>query len=274
MNNSILTTALALADRGYSVIPCQGKRAAVPWQLYTRQRASKAEILGWHKDGSLSNLAIVLGKVSGVFCIDLDGDKAVAAWDRFWGQAHTVIVASGSGHGQHVYFRPESPELMPETTRALTPEMNVELRSNGTYVIVPPSIHPDTRAPYRIISDYGVAELAAEQIEEIVRWIRGHRPSPVAPAVPSAGPRNPTRVARAALIGECAKVRGAAPGNRNHTLFIAALKLGKYVALGQLAQSDVEAELTSAAHGLIEDDGLMTVRRTITSGLSRGVHPW
>jgi hypothetical protein len=70
-----------------------------------------------------------------------------------------------------------------------------------------------------------------------------------------------------------ASLEAAAPGGRNAALNRAAWTLGRWVAAGALAQSDVEDELYAAAecNGLVADDGARQCWATIRSGLSAGL---
>jgi hypothetical protein len=75
------------------------------------------------------------------------------------------------------------------------------------------------------------------------------------------------------MRGVIAKLAGIPTGGRNTALNGAAWTLGRWVAAGALAQSDVEDELYSAAerNGLVADDGDRQCWATIRSGLSAGL---
>jgi len=69
----------------------------------------------------------------------------------------TLVVQTGSG-GYHIYVKPKSGEQ--ETMRLDNDKgQHIDIQSDGTIVIVPPSIHPNGER-YRIISD-------VNQIEEM-----------------------------------------------------------------------------------------------------------
>jgi len=274
-----LAMALALAERGYSVIPCRGKVASVNWQPYQHRRAAPDEIEAWARAGVLENIAIVLGEVSGVFAMDLDGDEAVSAWHGFFGEARTVTVRSGSGHGHHVYFRPDGG--MPKTTRVLHHRAgNIELRAAGCYVVAPPSVHPVTGKRYEIISrDYGVASLEPAGWGGIVDWIHSLQREKAAALyeqqrnMSSAAPvKRRTAWAGKALADECAAVRRAGEGGANNTLNRAAFKLGQLVAEGHISAQEVESALLAAADALTQRDGARASLKTIRSGLFAGIN--
>lgn len=99
---------------------------------------------------------------------------------------------------------------------------------------------------------------------------------------PEPAPTTPARIgpdtepyARAALEGEAAKVAGAPEGVRNHTLNIAAVKLGSLVAADALSETEVRETLLTAgrAAGLTDKEmvGINGHGGTIASGLAKGI---
>ena len=103
---------------------------------------------------------------------------------------------------------------------------------------------------------------------------------PEVPKRPRASPAatTPTRrgsarsYAQKALSDEIAAVASAPAGQRNARLNRAAFSLGQLVAANELSRQEIEAQLEDAAErcGLVQDDGIDQVRRTIASGLEAG----
>ena len=81
------------------------------------------------------------------------------------------------------------------------------------------------------------------------------------------------RYALAALDKQVKGVETAGEGTRNQALNNAALSLGHLVGAGALSESMVRAALenAAAANGLLKDDGITSVRATISSGLRTGI---
>jgi putative DNA primase/helicase len=81
------------------------------------------------------------------------------------------------------------------------------------------------------------------------------------------------RYALAALDNQVRSVEGAGKGTRNQALNNAALSLGHLVGAGALSEHAVRGALEGACHanGLIRDDGIASVRGTISSGLKAGI---
>ncbi len=273
----LLDAALLYAERGYSIIPTEGKRPALAsWTRFTEQRADQATIERWHRSGVLQNIGLICGKVSGnLVVIDLDSMNAVKRWqEAFPHDLDTFTVQSGSGEGLHLYYKVEN---LPPTTRATAIEggANFELRSNGCYVVAPPSTHPITKYLYRVIKPAPIKRLPHMQNE--VAWIKSLIKEKHGGVMPPPSnrplPRMVTRYWAAALEAEAANVKHAPKNSRNNTLYRASLKMGSVCASGHLHRSDVEAKLYEASvwNGLVADDGERQTRSTINSGINKGM---
>lgn len=267
---TVLDAALKYQQMGLSILPVQGKTPAVQWTMLQRQRPTADDIRRWHTSGKLQGVGIICGKVSELVVVDLDGEAAIEAFRlKFPGMMETYAVRSGSGHGLHLYY---SPAYIPSTTRVVgTPYGNFELRSDGCYVVAPPSIHP-SGAPYRIENRARV--LTVHDLNPIREWFLSLMREKHGGKLPPPANRPVDRVSRwalAALDAECAAVRTAPVGARNNTLNRAAFKLGQLVGSGKLRRETVEAHLLDAAAALIDSDGENTVVRTIASGLAAGI---
>lgn len=269
----ILDAAHSYVSKGFSILPCVGKKAAIQWAALCERRPTLADVNRWRDMGLLHNIGIIGGAVSGnLVIVDLDGNEAVDRFSRaFPSLMDTYTVQSGSGHGLHLYLRSD---ILPASKRTSQPWGNVELRAHGCYVVAPPSIHPDSGNRYEVVRRVPILRktaltLLANWIDEQNAWKRTPRPessfdSQERPAIGN-------KWARAALDAECAAVRTAPAGSRNHTLNRAAFKLGQLVGAGKLKQADVEAALERAAAPLADEDGPTTVLRTIASGLTAGI---
>jgi len=133
---------------GLNVIPCfpKSKVAAIEWKEYQNKKYEDKILLGY-------NLAIVCGKVSNrLVVIDIDSPEI---FDELFPEKEqllqeTIVIQTGSGK-YHIYFRINSD--LPKTMRLKnTKSQRIDIQSEGSYVISPPSLHPDTEKEYRIIS--------------------------------------------------------------------------------------------------------------------------
>ena len=264
---TVIEAALGYLAVDVSVVACIGKRASVDWSRWQVVRPTFGLIHFWELKGWLRNVAIVCGQVSqGLVVIDLDGTDAVHEYEKkFHHLLRTFNVISGSGKGKHYYYRVSAPT---PTTRT----KGFELRSDGCYVIAPPSIHPDTGNRYRV-ERYSLV-MDRQNMDDVRDWILSK-----APAKPENDKRMPsmdkvrqaTAYASKALENECSNVQQASNGDRNRRLFLAALKLGNLIALNHISQSEVENALMRAASDLSSTDGEGQSWRTIQSGIERGI---
>src|SRR4051794_22933083 len=80
---SILPAALAYLRRGFSVVPqlAGAKHPCVKWKPFQDRLPTEEEWRGWAERWPTAGLAAVLGPVSGLFAIDVDGPGAHAALD-------------------------------------------------------------------------------------------------------------------------------------------------------------------------------------------------
>ncbi len=131
---------------GFNVIPCQPrkKEPAVAWKKYQTEKYIN-DIPETH------NMAVVCGEISGgLVVIDLDAPELIKEIDFEGLKKSTLVVQSGSG-GYHIYCKPQNEKI--HTMRLQNEKgQHVDIQSDGTYVLVPPSIHPESGEEYKIIS--------------------------------------------------------------------------------------------------------------------------
>jgi len=139
---------------GLSVIPLvfrEKNPKLKEWKEFQTRLPTKEEIQEWFKNNDL-NIAIVCGRVSGnLVVLDFDDYEIYLKWLKKLSQdikdilAQTWIVRTK--RGVHIYFRLDCDEKTFEekgkTKKNLQGIKGLELRGEGTYVVAPPSIHPD-----------------------------------------------------------------------------------------------------------------------------------
>jgi hypothetical protein len=263
------------ARRGWPVLPlhtpvprgcschdatCQsiGKHPRTPHGL--RDATTDLEqIAAWWRRWPHANIGIATGKPSGLVVIDIDpqhgGEPSLRQLHRDCPLPRTA--QAGSGTGRHLYYT--TPEPIPSSIARLGP--GIDVRGDGSYIVAPPSRHATGRR-YRWII---VTEIAALPTALAAR-MAPPQPTPVSHA------RRPitniTAYIRAALDAEAREVATAPEGQRNNTLYQAALKLGQLSAAGLLTESLISDRLVAAA----TECGLprAEAHRTIASGLRVG----
>lgn len=235
---------------------------------HTCAKSEARWISAWDMAWPDANWAVVCGQVSGIVVIDVDGHLGeinLARLEQLHGPLpYGPVVISGSGRGEHRYFRwPEGRELR---NGYLAP--NLEFRGDKLLVTLPPSRHP---------SGYAYV------------WERGHSPDEIElPELPEwiceamaqrqicqarhqiAPPASEDAYLRKAMADELALLSSAPKGQRNYTLNLAAFSLMRFAADGKMPAQAIEAQLLAAAFaaGLGEHEALGTIR---SAARARGV---
>ena len=120
----------------------KSKRPHVRWTPFQERIPTFEEWLQWSRQWPDAGLLLVLGPVSDVCVIDVDGEEAHDALLEHLGRepvAPKVISGSGASHKFHLYFKhPAVP-----TRASMTPwHPKLEFRGKGGLIVLPPSIHP------------------------------------------------------------------------------------------------------------------------------------
>jgi hypothetical protein len=259
---------------------------------------TEAERERWAREYAYANPCLVCGRISRVIVLDLDGDEAhQTVLDRFGPLPPTwAVVSPGGEWRRHYYYRyPEQCGYVPNFAGGYDKSMSgVDLRGDGGCVLYPGSIHP-SGGRYEFLAGYSPDERPlADPPEWLVRMVLEHHEAQVArkreffvrAAVAEReraerlrsgreGAREEARrrqIAQATFAGCVSDVAGAGSGARNNTLFTKTARLASLVAGGYLNAAEVERAMEGAAHrcGLVRDDGIGSVRRTIASAMDRG----
>lgn len=253
---AMLHETRAAIARGWALTPANGKAPFRPgWQREVPLSLGDLEALTRR-----CNMALRCGRPSGVLVLDDDSVEQYIA--DLPSLPATVTAITGRGR-RHYYFR--MPDVaVPNKSRAFG--LAVEVKSDGTAVLLPGSTHPDTGGIYRWLEGHDpdsmpLAELPRALLEDL---LRPQDPRPAPRSGSSAIGSQGTLVERYA-----ASVRSAPDGDRNNTLNKHAYFLGGIVARGELDRGDVESALLEAAMnaGLPEREA----RATIASGLKKGI---
>jgi Bifunctional DNA primase/polymerase, N-terminal/Primase C terminal 1 (PriCT-1) len=168
MNNitqsPLCNAAIAYAARGFAVFPC-APRGKVPATQHGCRDATKdlAQITARWRENPHYNVAVATGPISGIFVLDLDGLDAEASLRKLEEQygALPATVESITPRGRHLFFRCEN-DAVRNSAGAIAP--GLDIRGDGGYVVLPPSIHPSGR-PYVWSVD------SADHFAEAPRWL-------------------------------------------------------------------------------------------------------
>lgn len=138
--------AIAYAKQKWSVFPCNGKVPLTP-QGYKNGSTDLNQILEWSRSYPDANVAIATGDISGFMVVDADDPSAVQTLKEQ--ELVTKTVVSKTGRGYHYFYRiPDGISVASRT--GILPK--VDIRSNGGYIIAPPSLHPSGRRYEFVVS--------------------------------------------------------------------------------------------------------------------------
>jgi Bifunctional DNA primase/polymerase, N-terminal len=131
----MLQWSLKYLSLGLSVIPLKpnSKVPLVPWTEFQNRRASESEVKEWWGAVPNANIGIVTGKISGIAVIDLDGPKGLSSAAKM---GFTSSLVSLTGLGRHLWFA--HAENVKNSVRVYP---GIDIRSDGGFVVVPPSVH-------------------------------------------------------------------------------------------------------------------------------------
>lgn len=198
-HSEVLGAALSYLGRGFAIVPQRpgDKKPCVRWKAYQVRLPTREEMTDWltHQFPE-AGLAVVLGPVSNLFVIDVDGPEAHAELIARLGSepiAPKVLSGSGKPYRYHLFFR--HPGI--ETRAKITPwHPNLEFRGHRGIVVLPPSLHKSGKryewAPGQSLDDFPLPDLPAPVLEALVE--RAAKDA-VASAPPSSASDTPTDLA-------------------------------------------------------------------------------
>ncbi|WP_348264550.1 bifunctional DNA primase/polymerase [Telmatobacter sp. DSM 110680] len=141
-----------LADSGWRLLPCAHRsKAALLKGWPTLASSDLATIRKWAAKYTGCNWAVATGKDSGVFVLDIDGEKGRASLitleERQGPLPDTLTSRTGRvDGGEHRWFKyPAGREIRGNAGRL---GVGLDVKATKGYVVVPPSIH-ETGQPYQ-----------------------------------------------------------------------------------------------------------------------------
>jgi hypothetical protein len=174
--------ALKFGRKGFAVFPLR-PRTKEPYSDdkffrtiggYKCASRDPALIKFWWSRQPEANIGLATGSVSGVWVLDLDDDED-EAWLREHEIEHGETIAPTveviTGKGRHIYFRyPYGIDIRNAQDRDDMPDV----RGDGGYALLPPSIHPSGRAyAWSVDSADGFADAPGWLIEIVTNRRKG-----------------------------------------------------------------------------------------------------
>jgi hypothetical protein len=268
MTAALYTVALTYAARGWHVFALRPKtKEPATCRGFYDATTNPATLRRWF-DKFPYNIAVRTGTISRVAVLDVDGDLGAASL-RDLEAKHAPLpptLTSLTGKGMHLLFTIDGP--VSSSNSKIGP--NLDIKGDAGYIAAPPSVHPNAKK-YSWVDD---SIQSAPMPEWLLSLARKPKISERALATVRPSRTGPSDAyGRAALDSEIAVLAATAPGGRNHALNRAAFSLFQLVAGGELDRDQVCNRLFEACerNGLINDDGLRSVRLTMRSAYRAGI---
>lgn len=262
-----LQQAHAYAAHGWAVFPLRGKLPLIAGgRGFKDATRDPATITDWWTRWPDANIGVATGRVSGISVLDVDTDKGgtrtLTAIERERGVLPPGLTSITGNDGLHLIYR---------YAHGLRSGANVwgpglDCRSDGGYIVVPPSRHPDTGHRYQWSGD-GI--FTHPLTAWPARWLpiprHDEQPPTITPRVATPASGGGT------LAGLVRYVTDAVVGQRNEHLNWAAYRAGEHIAKGHLDEREAAEALYAAAIavGLTQREAIATIASGLRSGIGR-----
>ena len=159
------------AQFGWPVLPVQ-IRGKTPTLKDWPNKASvdQAEIARWFANADY-NVGVVTGLRSGIIVLDIDsgsgGKQSLAALTAVYGSLPETVIQNTGGGGKHYIFKHPGKPVNNRTGL----RTGIDIRGDGGYIVVAPSIHPNGTAYtwQNSPADYEVAEAPQWLLDMLAR---------------------------------------------------------------------------------------------------------
>jgi putative DNA primase/helicase len=281
MNNDVTLAAIEYLKLGFSVIPIQpkGKKpeaSVLPrdvdnkarWEVYTLRPPLPDEARQWFENRPSLNIGIVTGRVSGIVVVDLDGQEGTESFKKLVSGTRNPTCWVVTGNGYHGYFKYPSNSTIGNRVGVLP---GVDIRSDGGYVVAPPSVHIsgkvydwNRRFPHRGV----LAELPSVLLSKLTEQKASVGPSP---ALKAQATGQHAEIATRIFEHQCACLQSAPTSSRNNQLNLSTYTLARIAQTGALSESVVRDAMRSIALSI--GLGEREIERTIDSAFKAGSSP-
>jgi len=163
-------------SKGISVIPSDGKKVIISsFGQYSFRGPKRNEVNFFKKRYANNNVGLMLGPVNNLIAIDVDTDlKGVLSVVE--NEAPKTPCAKFGKKGITKFYK----GVRPKNNMFITRKHGcmLEFLCSSKYTIVPPSIHPETNAPYRwvgssVLDAYDdIPEIKPQHLQAIEHYMR------------------------------------------------------------------------------------------------------
>lgn len=268
---SLSEAALYYAHLGYKVFPLK-PRDKRPLGVLIRHGCKDASadidtIKKWWEAYPEANIGFVTGKANHCIVIDIDGPtgkEELLKIKKGRNFPKTIIAKSGREGGGHLYFQyPKGVETVKNRAAVLA---NVDIRADGGYIVVPPSVHPNGNK-YSWKRDFCQQDMACMPewlLQELIQESQKKDFSEKAFEI-----KTHPYFSRE-FSNTLSKIKNCPEGKRNDTLYRGTFKLAQMCHSGYLQENVVKEQLAIAAQncGLPEDETKKTIDSAFKEALS------
>lgn len=158
--------ARAYATQGWQSFPCKpmDKTPLVKWADMATTEENM--LVGWWDTNPSANIGIACGKRSGIVVLDVDpghgGFDSLAELILKHGQLPATPVSKTGSGGEHIFFKHPGIEIRNSAGKL---GKGLDIRGDGGYVVVPPSMHPNGNIYEWVVRPSQV------QLEEMPEWM-------------------------------------------------------------------------------------------------------
>lgn len=190
-------------------------------------------VMGWMRSYPQCNWAVACGRVSNLLVVDIDqrkdGFASFDSWeqDRPFGSLPDTLKSISGGGGRHLFWSYPADGVPVSNKVNWLP--GVDIRSDGGYIIIPPSTHV-SGGRYSWINDD--TQSPAVPPTDLITAIRTSMSAPVQ---------------REYGIDAASILQGVPEGRRDHTLFLAACSLRRKLGDDQRAAVEILIKAAAAA---------------------------
>jgi hypothetical protein len=132
---------------------------SVLWKALQERKVTDEELIDWRARFK-GGVGFITGAISNRVVIDTDGPEGEAVLREYEAEhgplPKTLICRSGSGRGNHYHYK--HPGFKVKTVA--NPAIKVDIKGDGGFASLPPTIHSKSGKPYEVVSDtFEVADL-------------------------------------------------------------------------------------------------------------------
>ncbi len=176
--NKLLEAALQYARNGWHIFPCK-PNSKIPLIGKSEDgngcldaTTDETQIRAWWTTCPNANIGLLCGEKSGLAVVDVDvGDKK-NGWEtlkRFPDLPETVTQMTPTGGAHKIYRIPKSTPAPKNRNGFPTKKDGIDIRSTNYYIMLTPSVHPDTRTEYSWADGQAPWEMGLEPFPDFMR---------------------------------------------------------------------------------------------------------